>query len=153
MSDHAPADILRKLLVDQGYGSDPFSEADWPIYHMSLPEETHNSIVVADTVGVKLGRGMAGESLHRDGFQIRVRSTSPVISYKKAETIRKYLDTVKNQSVSMPDDEVAEGGPTSTTYKILAITQSSSIIVLPRETKVERFSCTMNGTVNLEGDS
>jgi hypothetical protein len=91
---HSPADILRKLLIDLGLGSQPSATTHWPVYVSQQPDDPDNLITLRDTTGIHDGRvHVGGEVQGRDGIQIIVRCNSFPVGWTKADTLCKTLDT------------------------------------------------------------
>ena len=94
---HSPADVLRRLLIDLGYGSEPATEFEnlpWPIYVGSEPPTPDNCITLYDTGGTGYGFHMIdGERQEKHGIQVRIRAVTYDVGYTKACSLANALDT------------------------------------------------------------
>ena len=72
---HAPANIIRQLLISKSQGTNPLLQEPWPISYSMEPDTPDNSITVYDTTDRDHGRTMVdGRRQVHHGFQVRVRS-------------------------------------------------------------------------------
>ena len=119
---HSPSDVIAKLLVDLSVGTDPDNGSAWPVYVAKEPTNPDNAITIYDTSGIPFGRGMDGEIWEDFSFQVRVRSTTHVIGWRKAWAVREALRGVYQASVSL-----------SSTYLVHAITRIGSVVIAGKE--------------------
>jgi hypothetical protein len=125
---HSPADIVRYLLVDLGFGSSPSGTADWPIYCSSEPDSPDNLITTIDMTGVHQGRLMVdGEVQERHGVQILIRNARFVAGWLKSRQIAVALDAVYQSTVVVG----------AKSYLVHAITRSSGPLSLGMEAPSE----------------
>lgn len=145
--NHTPAMVVRKLLRNLGYGTEPESNQAWPIYYSFLPDQPDNAIAIFDTQGRLEGRTQNdGETTIHHGIQVLVRSVgTDTTGRRKAEAIRNAFDTqVGHTNVSLTDEEH------TSTYGVSAINITSDVIPLPRESPTsQRREYTLNATVSL----
>lgn len=144
---HSPADVVRKLLIDLGFGTDPDDSDDWPIYIAREPNAPDSVITIYNTAGVKEGRVMiGGEIQEHHGIQIRLRDNDHQNGFIKARELAVALDeSVALNSVSL-DDIVGTG---TSVYKVYAISRTSGPLAAGREPSSERNIFTINATVAL----
>lgn len=150
--DHSPADIIRKMLVNLGLGVTPsysaagkYNGSPWPVFAGGEPDTPDSAITVYDTAGVDHGRLMVtGERPEHHGILIRVRSAAHTAGYAKARAIAVALDT----DVSF---EAATIG--STTYIVWAVTRTTDVLDIGKETNTNRDLFTVNAIVSLRKDT
>jgi hypothetical protein len=100
--DHSQADILQKILVSAGLGTDPESESDWPIAVESELSSPENTITIYSTPGTPDGRDMkTKEALEHYGIQVRIRGSNHPLGYLKAAEIRQKLETLYRETTSL----------------------------------------------------
>ena len=91
--DHVPSKIIRQLLFDLGHGTDPDDDADWPIRYSFEPDEPANHITLFDTEPRQFGRSQPdGITQEHYGLQVRVRSETKQVGWRKAQDIAKSFD-------------------------------------------------------------
>lgn len=98
---HSPADILATLLVTGGEGGDQSLTPlpAWPVYVMDEPGSPDNVLTVFDTSPVTNGRRMVdGVRVQHWGLQVRIRATTPLLGWAKAQSLGVFLDEVVKQS-------------------------------------------------------
>lgn len=142
--DHSPADILRHLLVDLGYGVYPTAgDLDvWPIHSDQEPNTPDRAITVYNTAGRDDGRiHTSGRMIEHHGFQVRIRDTSSNAGFAKAREVAVALDeNIRLNTVTIGSSE----------YLVYAVSCSSDVLPLPRETpSSQRYVFTVNGTVTI----
>lgn len=143
---YSPADVLRAALVQGGIGALPSGGTTprvptWPVYAGHLPDAPDNALCCYDTSGKKDGRAMTGETIKHPGWQILIRAADARTAWVKAHEIERYLDTIKNLSVSINGDA----------YRLNAVTQTGTPLALGQEPdKTRRESITINGTMTLK---
>lgn len=139
---HAPADVLRWLLIELGAGTDPDANGAWPIFHSSEPGAPDNCITTYDTEGTDDGRSMpTGEAMGHDGFQVRVRSTTPKVGWAKASEIQDLLaETVYQDAV------VVEGS----NYLVQCAAKIGRVIPLGKDPTSKRSLFTLNATLSVK---
>lgn len=139
---HSPAEVIAKLLVDLGAGSDPESTplSSWPIYVDSEPDGSDipdEVLTVYDTDGNDDGHGMVdGFAYTHHGLQVRIRARDHSTGAAKALEIRRLLnEAVANDFVVLPN----------TLYYVPAV-KASPVRRLGREIgKSRRHLWTVNG--------
>lgn len=149
MSQHSPADILRHALVIAGAGTlrSVAPAGAWPVFVGNLPDQPDSAICLYDTGGLRDGRLMGGasgggRSITHPGWQIRVRSASPLDAWAKAREIVEILDGIK--AFECP---IGSAG-----YTIASVTQTSDLLSFQwaAEQKVtRREQITFNGTITI----
>jgi len=142
----SPAYILASYIIAEAIGSmtDPVDDDDWPLYVSYMPDSSDiktNCGCVYDTSGVKDGRLMEGPVTQFFGIQLKIRCSSPINGYAKAEAIAIALDAVVNDTVTID----------SVVYKIKDVGRTSPVISLGVEegTKNRRLF-TVNFIVTLK---
>jgi Bacteriophage minor capsid protein len=117
---HAPAQILRRVLVAQGHGADP-PAGPWPCYCPMEPDQPDNCVTVAGTAGTDHGRTMIdGERQEFHGVQVRVRASDPLTGYAKARALAVALDGLLRVAVTLG----------TTPYLLHAVTRTSDVLEL-----------------------
>jgi hypothetical protein len=106
----SPADIVRWLLVQFGFGVDPEDNQPpqagaWPIFATNQPNFPDQSITVLDTRGQTDGREMTAGALYDHfGFQVAVRTVDHAAGWQKLAAIRSFMSTMLNNvTVGVPD--------------------------------------------------
>jgi hypothetical protein len=100
---HSPGDIVGRLLVQRGLGTDA---GTWPVFVGSEPTDPDNCITLYDTQGSDHGRDMpTGKTRGHAGFQIRIRATTHAIGWTKAEAIQASLEAVYQETVHVDAEE------------------------------------------------
>ena len=136
---HSPADIVRYLLIDAGYGTLPVDSGDWPILigiHTDTPDR---QIALFEEVGTDDGRNMITGTPHEHpGVQVSVRGHDYQESYAKIQAVAVYLDSVSFATVTIA----------STSYTVQAFTRQNNCVYLGQEKPETRrnmwvFSTTM----------
>ena len=102
---HSPAQIIRKLLLDQGLAS---SSGDWQCFYGKEPNSPDNVLSVFGTAGKGFGSAMVnGELMGHEGFQIRVRGKDYRTAFRRADKIQTELaEVVYQQVVTIEEDSV-----------------------------------------------
>lgn len=143
--EHAPSQIVGRLLAEMGLGATPQSNTTvtWPIYINNEPPSPDNTITIYDTPGSDDGRVMAGELQQHYGFQVRVRSAVHNTGWSKISNIRKEM--AEN---AMAYQHVVTIESPSTRYLVHAITGIGQVIPLGKETpESKRDIFTLNASV------
>lgn len=122
---HSPADIIRKLLIDEGQGTTPSDGSAWPVYFSQEPDKPDSVITVYDTVGIKNGRHQIdGEVQEHHGFLVRIRAATARAGFTKARAIAVALDeSVRRDSVTVE----------SSNYKVYSVTRISGPLSLGKD--------------------
>jgi hypothetical protein len=90
---HSPADIVRRLLIRLGVGTDPDDAQPWPVYASGEPSSPDSAITVYDTIGRQNGRIQTSGMQHEyHGVQVRVRAAAHTAGFAKARSIAVALD-------------------------------------------------------------
>lgn len=139
---HQPSFIVRRVLIDLGFGTNPSANLAWPMFDNSEPDSPDNVITIYDTSGKKSGRVMfSGETDLHHGIQIRVRGADAIVGYTKAMAIANGVDVTVYREVITID---------STEYIVQEISRTSDVLVLGKETpKSKRSLFTINAVVSL----
>jgi hypothetical protein len=140
--DHSPADVLRWLLVQQGStllaqagGSgtlviDPGVLGDWPCFVGGEPDSPDNCVTIYDTQGRDEGRtNIDRERQEHPGIQFRIRSTTPLVGYQKAQQIAVAVDQIVFLLSAVP----AYQGLPARTYSIPAVTRTTNVIPIGKD--------------------
>lgn len=125
--NHPPAKIIIRHLVAVGLAVAPAAGAVWPCYYGDEPDEPDNCLTVYDTDGKVNGREhVAGEVQEHYGIQVRLRCAPNAITvgFQKLGAIMQHFDKTVNRTL------VPYG---SDTYRIQAISRTSGIVSLGRE--------------------
>lgn len=127
---HSPAQILRQLLVDLGYCTEPSLSAAWPGFVTTIPNTPDGAICVYDTAGVDHGRRMSdGARIERYGCQILVRAARHPTGYAKAQSIALALDQeIYRETVEMDDDDG------TATYFVNTIKRTNPVFSIGQDT-------------------
>lgn len=124
--EHEPSHIIRQLLLDLAFGSDPADDEDWPVFAVAMPDEPNKAILVSDTDGRTNGRyQITGETVEKYGIQFLVRSDE-LSGYSKTSRIASGIDKeVLRNEVFMENPDV--------TYRVNSIHKTSTIIRIGKE--------------------
>ena len=137
---HSPADILRWLLVQQGSAllalsggtgtlvTDPTANQDWGVFIDSEPDSPDNCVTIYDTQGIDEGRtAIDRERQEHPGVQIRVRATTALAGYQKAQQIAVALDQIVNLNVTVAAPN------TTATYVVPAVTRKNNVLRIGKD--------------------
>lgn len=140
--DHAPADVMRRLLIALGLGADPPAEP-WPVFYGTEPTAPDNVITVMDTAGRAQGRLQpTGEQAETYGFQVRVRAATSSEGAVKGWAVADALDRDVYQY------RLTVG---AATYLVHSVTRTSSVIPFGKQDSANRLRVhTLNAQVTLE---
>lgn len=147
---HQPAEIIARLLVGLGKGTDP--EADptepWPVYDTNEPDAPDNCITVFGTEGTGTGwLQMTGEMQGDFGVQVRVRCADEISGHLKAYQVCLALDGVTRQPVAVP------GSPPAT-YLVWSVERRGQPLPLGEDDPNSRRSVfTVNALTNIRKTS
>lgn len=142
---HSPADVVRWLLVRDGYATDPADQAAWPCFSPSEPDRPDNCLTVRSTEGTTSGRLQAtGEETDRWGFQLRVRARDEPTGVAKAHALRKALLEVFYQEAVTLDEPAAA----YTVHSFVRVGQVMNLGAMRPDSK--RWLLTINAQVILE---
>lgn len=94
---HSPADIVSRLLIQLGLGTEPpvapALPGLWPVYTANEPDSPDNCITVYDTAGIAGPRtNPDGERSEYEGIQVRIRGATYPAGWAKAKSIAVALD-------------------------------------------------------------
>lgn len=138
---HTPADIIRKLLVDLGLGTEPSVNQTWPAFSSNEPDLPDNIITVYDTAGSSDGRVIGGATLDHYGFQVKIRSTTHDVGWTKADAIRYAMQrTVYQRDVTL----------SGKTYRISCISKIGQVLHLGKEESLAAVSKRNAFTINAQ---
>jgi hypothetical protein len=140
---HSPADILRRLMVQDGKGVLPTSatNTNWPISTSQELNAPDNTVTTYDTDGRDFGRSQpTSERFEHHGVMVRVRGMTFQEAWVKARALAVYLDEDVYQEL------VTVSG---STYLVHAVSRQSRPAYLGREPGTERHLFSINVTVNL----
>jgi len=92
---HTPAHIFQRLLIQNGFGSNPSdSTGNTPIYVSFLPDDVNEGIALYNTVGIGEEKDSSGEQVEHYGVQIRIRSGKEKDGWLLGHSIKKWLDSI-----------------------------------------------------------
>jgi len=137
---HSPADVVRRLMIAEGLGTDPSDSSSWPIYAHREPNSPDSCITVYDTQGRQDALHQVGVVTEHHGLNIRVRAAKGETGYTKARAIAIAFDT------GIYLDAVTIG---SSVYLIHAITRTGDVLPIGRESTSDRSIHTINAVVAL----
>jgi hypothetical protein len=134
--NHSPAQIVRRLLIGLGLGSDVDAggqpEGEWPVYDNDEPDRPDNTVTLFDYDGPDEGSTQPdGEMQGLDALQIRVRCKTKIAGWRKAYEIKQAIE--KSPLVGGQAYNVNVGIET-TWYKIHCFSRISNVIPLGKET-------------------
>jgi len=136
--NHSPADILLRYLLDAGIAS---SASLWEGFVGFQPDLPDDVISIYDTTSIQDGRLMSGETINHPGFQVRVRSNSRILAYRKVSDISSSFDAVLRTAVEM------EGS----NYTLQSIRQGAPIpLGLEQDRTPARHLFVLNGSVTVK---
>lgn len=128
---YSPADILRRVMITLGIGTDPAAGGDWPAFTGQEPTSPDDVITTYDTTGQTDGRFQVDGGLwDHFGVQIRVRAENHNVGWIKAHGIRKRL------TEEVYDEYITLG---SVRYKV-NVSKVGTVLALGKETNVSRRS-------------
>lgn len=132
---HSPADIIRRLIIALGLGTDPSSNLAWPAYAPVEPANPDNILAVTTTTGRDLGRDMVTSTrLEMYGVQVMVRSSTEAVGYPKASAVADALDQLSWDSVTLD----------GTAYTCKHLIRSSGPLSLGYEANSRRWRSSIN---------
>lgn len=136
---HSPADVMSRLLVLLGVGTDPDAEplGAWPVYCDTEPALPDNLLRVRDTSAQDDGRTQTdGERQEHPGFQVTVRSQTFPAGAAKANAVAIALD-------GQYQDVVTVG---ASSYEVHSVSRRGGVLYLGQEkTASRRYLFTING--------
>jgi len=142
ITDHSPAQVIAKLLFDQGVFDAPPSD-EWPLYVGHLPGDktVRQAASIVDTAAQMEGRILAtGEVIEHPGLQIRTRSSSHPSAYQKVVQAAEALSGVNRIGVRMED---------GTWYTVHAASRFSSILAMGLEEETRLWNFSVNYTITI----
>lgn len=124
---HSPADVMRKLLINAGYMSDPIvvtpTPTSWPGYKDAEPDKPDNVVTTYDTEPQLDAHGqVTGQSFQHWGVQVRVRGTTHAVGFGKADAIRVVLNEGQVDS-TVSFSSTSDGG--AATYLVHSSAQNT----------------------------
>lgn len=145
--EHSPADIIRKLLVDLGHGTNPEDNGAWPTYVNYHRDSADNVMSVNDTDPITHGRHQIdGETQLHYGIQVFIRAKDDPTAFRKANDITEAFDKdVQYDNVSVGDTT----GTGTSTYVVVAITHAGILHVGREVEATARRIKTINALVAL----
>jgi len=140
---HAPADIIRQLMVDLSLGTAPSAAGTWPVYVGQEPNTPDKCLTVYGTSSVHQGRVMDnGEVQERVGFQVRIRAANYVDAETKASAIAISFD----QSIERTSVTVG-----ANVYRVNSISRTSGPIDIGKNVPAtKRDIFTYNATASIK---
>lgn len=140
---HTPADILRRLLIEWGVGTDPSPTLQaWPVYAFNEPPSPDNVITCYDTTGRIAGRiQLTSRRIERQGCEVRVRGSKTTDAASKVLQVVNALDLTVRMVVEVTN-------PTAS-YLVHTVTRTGSLINLGQEPGGRRWLYTVNCLINV----
>lgn len=146
---HGPAKVLRRLLVDLGFGSlSSEGGGPWPLYVSNEPATPDNVMTLYDTDGRGEGRTMIdGARQEHYGFQLRIRGVDDQVGSARSWFMAHVLD----QRVYNRACVVDRGLSTEARYVVYSVSRTTGVISLGTEEggASKRSIFTLNGLVAL----
>ncbi len=144
---HAPADVLRWLLIAKLAAGDPRTAPlpAWPCYNDAEPSGPDNCLTTYDEQPQDDGRAMVdGEGFLHHGVQIRVRSSLPGTGRAKAEALRLVMtEGVHRELITVTYQGTA-------TYLVQCLAKVSGVLRLGAESPTsKRCLYTINALMSL----
>lgn len=138
---HAPADVLRWLLIAMGFGTEPTLQLPWPICFKKEPTTPDNCITVYDTSSQMDGCSMIdGEQLQHYGIQLRIRTDDAKAGYAFAQNMYASVNAqLYSQRVAID----------SAVYDVQRLAKLSFLSPGSNEPTDKRITYTMNGLLAL----
>lgn len=138
---HSPADVVSRVLIALGLGSDPANNEAWPVFVSAEPGDPDNCLTLFDTPWRGDGRSMIdGEAWHHHGFQVRVRSATHKEGFARASAIHEGLDQ------DVHDDIVTLDG---TRYLVHAVSGTNILCLGKNVPHTKRSLFTINGLTTI----
>lgn len=99
---HSPADIVRRILIAEGAGTDPDENDEWPVFCAKEPNTPDKTITIYNMVGFSDGRFMVdGELFYHPGIQLRIRSEHSPQGAAKAHAVRNLMSRLNKEEVTV----------------------------------------------------
>lgn len=124
-------------MIGLSLGSDPNSNAAWPVYVSNEPSYPDNCITLYDTMPRLDGRTQIDGKVHQHyGFQLRVRGSSHTAGYVKADALADALNqSIYHNTVTISGSQ----------YCVQTISRVSGVIALGRDAPTsQRYLFTAN---------
>lgn len=139
---HTPAEIIRKAIVDLGYGTMPSAGQAWPASVFTEAASPDNFITVYNTTGRLLARiQQTGEWEGSKAVMVRVRGQTPALASQKVEAIAAAFDQVFTlRSVTIA----------GRTYLVHVVSRTGDPIDNGKEPGGSRWIYTLNALVTIE---
>jgi hypothetical protein len=151
--NHSAAEIIATLLVNAGkavFDQNLATASKWKVFVHVVPDDPPKLITTYDTMGIKDGRLMeTGVTVIHPGWQIMVRGLYPATTYRVAQIIWDFTDTVSGLVLTIPARTVDDMLIPQTTYKVCGLFKTSPIMNAGQDEK-RRFLFTLNGTTTIE---
>lgn len=133
-------------MLELALGSQISDNDDWPIFDTSMPNAPDDCIVVSDTDPMLDGRTQVdGETQEHFGFQVKIRTKSPVLGYRKLAAISAAFDDPE-QVLRLPVDVGINH------YLVQAISRRTGIIKMGKEAVSARHLWAINCTASIYGE-
>lgn len=143
---HMPANILRWLLISEGYGTRPIlavtqgAPVGWPIGYSESPNQPDNAIWLIDSTGQADGDCQPdGEVQTHYGFQVLLRATDETTGARKMNDIYVFFSRLERKRV------VVDRLP----YLVDNVSKISNIIPLGSEPGSKRVVYSLNAYTTL----
>lgn len=132
--------IITEFLREIGIGTDPARNGPWPIFVGRIPTDPDACIAAhRDMVPTEGRYHRTGETVHREGIQIRVRHKQYLEGQKRVLAISQAFDNVVNYTLSVETKR----------YKIQAIHQiTTPIYIGPDPNDRQNFTLNCLATIH-----
>ena len=150
--NHSPSEIIANLLVNANkavFDQLAATGLKWPVFTSVVPDTPDKLLTVYDTTGIKDGRLETGETIVHPGWQIMSRSLFPQSSYRMADLLFQWSDTVVNTNVTIQAKTVDSMVIPITTYQVVGLFKTGPILTAGQDEK-RRFLFTLNGTTTIK---
>lgn len=124
------ADVVRRLLIDRGHGTDPEDDPgdEWPVYAKKEPADPDERVTVFNTAGVGAGRQQpTGELAGHLGFSLRFVAASWAAGWAKANAVRADFSTGGDGGVRNATVVVENGVAPARVYAVQSVSRLSEI--------------------------
>lgn len=131
-------------MLELALGSQISDNDDWPIFDTSMPNAPDDCIVVTDTDSMMDGRTQVdGETQEHFGFQVKIRTKSPVLGYRKLMEVSNSFDS---GVLRFPVDVGVNH------YQIQSVSRRTGIIKMGKEPVSARHLWAINCTASIYGE-
>lgn len=141
---HSPADVIRALLIQEGFGQQAETASEWPIFTQSEPSRPDDCITTYDTTGIRHARLQVTRNTQQHyGIQVRVRSRTSPAGHTKINAITVGMEGVYHAVVTIGEAE----------YTVHSVNHASGPAYIGREAEANRMVFTVNFLACIEQTS